>query len=145
MLILKTLLLSLLSFSALAKDVVNTTYLGNLAVEGYDVVSYFEENQAVKGSKELTFKYKGANWRFSKTENLEKFKSNPEKYEPQYGGYCAYAMAKGSKAGIDPKAFKIVDGKLFLNYDSSIQAKWEAGMTDFIVSADKKWNQLIKK
>ena len=86
--------------------------------EGYDVVSYFN-NKAEKGNKEFTTEFDGAKFRFSSKENLEMFKKSPKKYVPQFGGYCAYAIAlKGEKVDINPKTFEIRDGKLYLFYDS---------------------------
>ena len=85
---------------------------------GYDVVSYFS-NKAVKGQKKISTKYDGVSFLFSSQENLNLFKKNPEKYIPQYGGYCAYAIGKtGEKVNIDPRTFEIRDGKLYLFYNS---------------------------
>ena len=87
-----------------AKDAVNTKGFGNsAAIKGYDTVAYFTESKPVKGSEEFTTQWHGATWQFSSKENLELFKANPDKYAPQYGGYCAWAMADGNgrTAGID--------------------------------------------
>ncbi|MDO6673966.1 YHS domain-containing (seleno)protein [Tenacibaculum sp. 1_MG-2023] len=89
-----------------------------VAVKGYDVVSYFHDI-AEKGNKKFTTKYNGVSFRFSSKENLGTFLKNPKKYNPQYGGYCAYAIGKtGAKVDINPKTFEIRDGKLYLFYNS---------------------------
>ncbi len=89
-----------------------------VAVQGYDVVSYFVAQKAVKGSAINTVYYQGVKYRFANAANKEEFKKNPSKYEPQYGGWCAYAMgATGEKVEIDPETFKIVNGKLYLFYN----------------------------
>lgn len=142
----KTLLLAfilLLAPQAFALDKVNTTYFGKLAVEGYDTVAYFTENRPVKGNKQYQVKWMGANWRFSRIENLELFKSNPKKYAPQYGGYCAYAVSQNDSADIEPELFTINKGKLYLNYSRSINKKWLEDKETYILKADNYWPQLI--
>ena len=93
---------------------VNTPMFGNEAINGYDAVAYFTKEQAVKGDKTFSQNWKGANWYFSSAENLNLFKSNPEKYAPQFGGYCAFAVNKGFTANSDPNAFKIINDKLYM-------------------------------
>jgi len=122
---------------------VSTTFFGNLAVEGYDVIGYFTEGAAVKGSKKHQWEWMGAKWRFSSAENLALFKNDPEKYAPQYGGYCAWAVSNGKTAGIDPEQFAIVDGKLYLNFNKSIQEKWTAERDERIRLADEEWPDLV--
>ena len=107
-----------------AAEPINTTWIGNLAVEGYDTVAYFTENKPVKGKKEFQIEWQGANWRFSSEEHLDLFVANPEKYAPQYGGYCAWAVSNNALAGIDPSQFTILDDKLYLNYNATVQNKW---------------------
>ncbi len=88
-----------------------------LAIEGYDPVSYFS-GKATEGSKSFSYTYMGVAYRFESAKNMEAFKANPAKYEPQYGGWCAYAMgAKGEKVEVDPQTFKIINGKLYLFYN----------------------------
>ena len=103
---LKTLLLSItgaLALSASAdSDPIYTGLFSNLALDGYDTVAYFFDGKPVKGLKEFSMDYKGAQWRFKNAENLERFRANPEAYAPQYGGYCAYAAAKGDTASAEP-------------------------------------------
>lgn len=131
--------------SAFALDEINTTFFGNLAIEGYDPVAYFTESRPVKGDKKFEFSWKGANWRFSSSENLETFKANPEQYAPQYGGYCAYAVALNDTASIDPTQFTVHEGKLYLNYNKKINGKWLANRDGYIMDADRNWPQLLKK
>lgn len=128
---------------ALAVDPVYTAYFSNKAIKGYDTVAYFTENKAVKGSEEFSFEYKGVFWLFSSAENLALFTEDPSKYEPQYGGYCAYAVAKNQTASIKPNLFTIYEGKLYLNYNSSVNDKWLKQKEEFIQSADKNWPSLL--
>lgn len=99
--------------------------------------AYFPEEKLVEGSQEWTFEWNGAEWRFSSKRHLDRFKQDPEAYAPQYGGYCAWAVAQGSDADIDPEAWAIVDGWLFLNYKEKIQEKWEADRTALIEATDR--------
>ncbi|TKB99005.1 YHS domain-containing (seleno)protein [Pedobacter cryophilus] len=115
------------------------------AIKGYDAVAYFKENKAVKGNEKYSYLWKDALWLFSNKENLKAFKSHPEKFEPQFGGYCAYGYAKGHAAPVDPNAFKIVDGKLYLNYNSDVQQLWNKDIQGFINDALKNYKaDLIK-
>ncbi len=122
------------------EDAIYTTKNG--AIQGYDPVAYFKDGSPVKGNKEISTTWMGAKWFFSSNENLNLFESDPEKYAPQYGGYCAYGVAKGGLYKTEPEAWKIVDGKLYLNYSLKIQKDWEEDISGFIVSADKKWPEL---
>ena len=133
------------SSSVFAADKISTSWYNDLAVKGYDTVAYFTENAAVEGNKAHSYQWQGATWRFSSNENLALFKANPTKYAPQYGGYCAYAIASGSFAGIEPEQFTVVNGKLYLNYNHDIQKTWKADRDNFIQMADKKWPALSKK
>src|SRR5690349_3995065 len=103
-----------------------------VAIRGYDPVAYFIESKPTKGSDQFQFEWKGATWKFANAENLKEFKSNPEKYAPQFGGYCAYGTAEGHKAPTSPDAWTIVDGKLFLNYDLDVRALWNEDQQKFI-------------
>lgn len=109
------------------------------AIHGYDPVAYFKESKPVKGDKKYTLSWKSANWYFANLQNLEAFKANPVTYAPQYGGYCAYGLANGHKATTDPDAWSISDGKLYLNYDKDVQAKWKMKQAEYIQTADKIW------
>ncbi len=116
-----------------------------IAVKGYDPVAYFVQNTAVKGKEELSFAWGSATWRFASEENRSLFQSDPQRYAPQYGGYCAYAMASGELADIDPRAWKIVQDKLYLNFNRRIQKKWEEDIPGYIEKADKYWPDVLKK
>ncbi|MEO6452909.1 MAG: YHS domain-containing (seleno)protein [Ginsengibacter sp.] len=109
------------------------------AIHGYDAVEYFKQNKAVKGSAENVYSWRDAKWHFSTKENLESFKASPEKYAPQYGGYCAYGLSEGHKAPTDPNAFTIVNGKLYLNYDLNVRKNWSENKEERIFTADKNW------
>jgi YHS domain-containing protein len=119
-----------------------TSFASNVAVQGYDPVSYFTQSKPIEGSKEFATEYKGAKFLFSNAENLNAFKADPEKYAPQYGGYCAWAVSQGYTAKGDAKSWKIVDGKLYLNYSASVQKTWESDIAGFITKADKNWPNL---
>lgn len=133
----------LLSLPALAVDAINTTRFGNVAIEGYDPVAYFTQSRPVKGDSDFEYEWKDAKWRFSSAENLALFTANPEKYAPQYGGYCAYAVAKNTTASIDPTQFTVVDDKLYLNFNKGVQQKWLANRDGFIVDADQNWPEIL--
>ena len=92
------------------------------AIKGYDPVAYFKQSAAVKGSPQFTTQWMGATWQFSSAENRDLFAANPEQYAPQYGGYCAYAVSEGHTASIDPEAWKIVDGKLYVRTQKTLYA-----------------------
>lgn len=128
---------------ALAADDVYTGFLSEKALSGYDAVAYFTEGKPVKGNKKFQFRYKDADWYFSSAENKEKFAEKPEAYAPQYGGYCAWAVgANGAKAPGDPKYWRIVNNKLYLNYNKDVQQKWLKDIPGFIKLADEKWPTL---
>ena len=126
-----------------AVEPINTTWRGNLAVEGYDTVAYFTENQPVKGKKEFQTEWRDANWRFASQEHLNLFQENPEKYAPQYGGYCAWAVSKNATASIDPAQFTIFNDKLYLNYNAKIQKQWTPVKEEKIALADGYWPELV--
>ncbi len=110
-----------------------------VAVGGYDPVAYFTQGKPVKGSKDVTASYEGATWRFASAEDRAAFQAEPAKYAPQYGGYCAYAVSQGHTAKAEPDAWTIHDGKLYLNYDRNVQAKWEKDIPGYIAKADANW------
>ena len=114
------------------------------AIRGYDPVAYFTENAPTKGSADFTFQHKGAKWMFANNENLELFKANPEKYAPQFGGYCAYAVARDTTASIKPQYFTIVDDKLYLNYSKSVYKRWSADRDKLIEQADANWPKVLE-
>ena len=114
------------------------------AIGGYDPVAYHDKGEALKGSPPFSYQWRGATWLFSSTENLARFQADPERYAPQYGGYCAYAVSQGHTASIDPEAWKIVNGKLYLNYSKSVKSKWEQDVPGNIRKADMNWPGLHK-
>jgi len=103
---------------------VNQGIFSDEAIEGYDPVAYFNQQKAVKGQKSNSYKWNGASWYFSSQENMNLFKQNPEKYAPQFGGYCSFAVSTGFTAKIDPEAWVIKDGKLYLFNDEGVKKKW---------------------
>jgi YHS domain-containing protein len=124
---------------------VYTGTFNNNAISGYDAVAYFTQGKPIKGDKKFSANYKGATWFFASAANRDSFLKDPEKYAPQFGGYCAWAVSQGYTASADPEAWKIVNGKLYLNYDKSIQAKWEKEIPKNINSGDKNWPALLAK
>jgi YHS domain-containing protein len=132
------------SSAAHAIDPIYTGLFSDLAVGGYDPVAYFAEGIPVEGSGEYTHEWKGATWRFSSARNLELFQADPEKYAPEYGGYCAYAVANGVTAPGDPEVWRIVEGRLYLNVSESIQTEWERDIPGYIRSADSNWPRLLE-
>lgn len=117
----------------------------DIAVSGYDPVAYFTTGAPVEGSKQFEYRYKDTTWRFSTAENLAAFKADPAKYAPQYGGYCAWAVSQGYTAKGDPKAWRIVGGKLYLNYSTDIQKKWEKDIPGLIAKGDANWPKVLEK
>ncbi len=115
------------------------------AILGYDPVAYFTLGKPVKGQDALSFDYLGAKWKLSSQAHLDLFKASPEKYAPQYGGYCAYGVSQDNLVTIEPDKFKIIDGKLYLNYNADIQTKWLKDPVGFIKLADAKFQALLKK
>ncbi len=132
-------ILALIWLSAPAHAVDPVFNTDGTAIRGYDPVAYFTEEDAVKGSSAHTFDYMGATWQFASAENREKFVANPEKYAPAYGGYCAWAVANNYTATIDPDAWSIKDGKLYLNYSKLVRARWALDKDGNIEAADKNW------
>jgi len=130
---------------AAAEPPVYTDLFSDVAVQGYDPVAYFKDGQPGKGSKDFTAEYKGAIFRFVSADNRDVFLGDPEKYAPQYGGYCAWAVSQGYHAKGDARFWKIVDGKLYLNYSASVQQKWEDDIPGFIAKADATWPDLNRQ
>lgn len=110
-----------------------------VAIRGYDAVAYFEESKPVKGSPEFTHTWNGAVWQFATAARRDAFAQNPERYAPQYGGYCAFGMSRGYKAPTDADAWSVVNGRLYLNYDKGVQKTWTAKQEEFIRKADSNW------
>jgi YHS domain-containing protein len=118
---------------------------GGAAIDGYDPVAYFKQNKPVKGSTTYTATHQGSTFRFASAANRDAFVAEPEKFAPQYGGFCAYAVAGGYKAKIEPDAFTIVSGRLYLNYDQSIQRRWRRDIPGYIGKGDRNWPEVSKK
>jgi hypothetical protein len=110
-----------------------------LALHGYDPVTYFEMEKPQLGSEPLSYSFMGATWRFVSAANRKKFAQGHEMYMPQFGGYCAKAVSENHTADVDPLAYKIVDGKLYLNYDPKVQKIWEKDIPGRIAKAEKNW------
>jgi len=122
-----------------------TSFLNNKAVGGYDVVSYFQgDMKPVKGKKKFKTRYKGADWYFASKENLDLFTKNPAKYEPQYGGYCSYAVALGDTVKGDPLQYHISDNKLYLNINAKYKQIWLDDKDGYISKADSRWPDVLK-
>ena len=125
-------------FSQQSKDAaVFTTKEG--AIGGYDPVAYFSLGKPVKGQLDITFEWNETTWHFASAENRELFAKNPEKYAPEYGGWCAYGWSRGYPAKTDPNAWSIVNGKLYLNYDLKVQRLWNEKRGKFIQKADQNY------
>jgi hypothetical protein len=120
-----------------------------LAIEGYDPVSYFTRQKAVEGKKEISLVHNGIGYRFSTPQNKELFKAGPAKYEPQYGGWCAYAMGdSGEKVEIDPETFKVTDGKLYLFYNkffNNTKKSWNKDEQELKAKADRNWMKITNQ
>jgi len=114
----------------------------SIAVRGYDVVAFFTDSHAVKGSASFKYKWKNAEWWFATQRNLDLFKANPAMYEPQYGGWCAYGLSRGYKASTIAETWHIENGKLYFNYNQKVKAAWQKDKERFIDSANRKWPQV---
>ena len=113
-----------------------------IALQGHDPVAFFTDGTPVEGSDQITAEYEGATYHFATAENQGAFTADPAKYAPQYGGYCAYGLARGSKAPVEIDKFSIVDGKLYLNFNGNIQSQWEKDIKGFVAKADKNWTTI---
>ena len=139
-----SLLFALATLTAVAqKPEVFSTKEG--AIQGYDPVAFFKEGKPVIGKKELTYLYKDATWHFSTQENLNTFISDPERFAPQYGGYCAYGTASGHKSPTQPETWTIVDNKLYFNYNKDVQKLWNKDQKGLIGKANKNWPTVKKE
>ena len=117
----------------------------SVAIRGADPVAYFTEKRYVPGSADFTYEWADATWQFASAENRDVFALNPEQYAPQYGGFCAWAVAEGYTASVDPNAWEIVDGKLYLNYDARIQRRWQQDIPGNVVRANENWPEVINQ
>jgi hypothetical protein len=116
-----------------------------LAVKGFDVVAYAMEGAAVRGRPEFEHRWKGVVWRFASAVHRDQFERDPARYAPQFGGYCAWAVSRGYTADIDPEAWKMVDGKLYLNYSRRVQKMWEEDLAGNIATAAANWPGVLSR
>ncbi|MCR9072251.1 MAG: YHS domain-containing protein [Alphaproteobacteria bacterium] len=126
------------------QDPVYTGFLSNTAVDGYDPVAFFTEGKPVEGSSAFETRYEGATWRFASAANRDAFIADPAKYAPQYGGYCAWAVSQGYTAKGDPQHWRVVDGRLYLNYNADVQQRWEKDIPGFIQAANGNWPKVLE-
>jgi YHS domain-containing protein len=126
------------------KAPVYTAVLSNVAVGGYDTVAYFTDGASVRGSTQHRITYQGFEYRFASAAHLAAFRANPARYLPQYGGYCAWAVAQGYTASGDPRHWRIVDGRLYLNYNADVQERWETDIPGNISSANGNWPRVLR-
>lgn len=127
--------------TSVGQDGTYTTTDG-FAIKGYDPVSYFTEGKAIPGVDAYVFEWSGVKWKLSSMANLEKFKQEPLKYAPQFGGYCAYGCSENHKSPTDPNAFTIVNNKLYLNYNTKVKEMWIKDTAIRITNADTYWKSL---
>jgi len=116
-----------------------------IGIQGYDPVAYFADEQAELGSKAFEYEWHGVTWRFASAQHRAAFIAEPHKYQPQYGGYSAYAMSRGKIAPGDPKVWSVLDGKLYLNASEAAREKWLAAISDYIESGNINWPKLKAK
>ncbi len=118
---------------------VNQGVFSKTAIMGYDPVTYFTEEQAIKGKEMLKYTWHRTTWYFSSEENLNLFSANPEKYAPRFGGYCAFAVSKGFTAGIDPEAYTLLDGRLYLFSEPKFRDEWLKGGEESLMKSQQNW------
>src|SRR5687767_4509394 len=118
---------------------------GQLALRGYDAVAYSTTGQPTQGSTNFEHRWNGAVWRFSTAANRDQFAKEPERYAPEFGGYCAYAVSRGYTADGDPHAWRIVDGRLYLNYSKRVQRLWEEDVPCSIAKGRQNWPGVLAK
>jgi len=116
---------------------------GGIAIDGSDAVAYFTEGRPVSGNAAYTVDWMGVTWQFVSEENRAAFEAEPSAYAPQYGGYCAWAVSQGYTASTIPQAWKIVDGKLYLNFSRRIQRRWERDIPENIAAANRNWPGIL--
>jgi YHS domain-containing protein len=130
--------------TGMAEDAIYTSLFSSTAVGGYDPVAYFTEGRPVKGNKAHHLRHQGATWYFASEEHRRLFQANPDRYAPQYGGYCAWAVAHDTTASGDPLQWTIHRGRLYLNYDADIQKDWAKDKAHWIREADRNWPAVLK-
>lgn len=118
---------------------------GQLALHGYDAVAYWTSGQPTPGSTSFEHRWNDVVWRFSTASNRDQFAKDPARYVPEFGGYCAYAVSRGYTADIDPNAWRIVDGRLYLNYSKRVQKLWEEDVLGNIAKGRRNWPGALAK
>jgi YHS domain-containing protein len=136
---------ALITFSVVKAQKATIYSPNGKAINGYDPVAYFTESKAVKGNEKLNFQWNGATWYFSNKQNLDAFKKSPEKFAPQYGGYCAYGLSRGYKASTEPDAWTIENNKLYLNYNKEVREIWNKDRKKYVEVADRNWVEIKDK
>lgn len=138
-------LLFLLALPLFATEPINKTLITGVAIKGYDPVAYFTDAKPVKGSSDFELEWMDATWRFASAAHRDAFTKDPHKYAPQYGGYCAYGVSKGYAVGIEPEAWHIENGKLYLNYNLEVRTMWLKDIPGYVKKADENWPEVLKK
>lgn len=128
-----------------SKPVVFADFSSKLTLDGHDPVAYFTAGKPVKGVAQHTVTWNGAAWRFASAENKAAFENEPAKFAPQFGGYCAWAVAEGYTAKGDPSAWRIVDGKLYVNYNAAVQKTWEKDIAGHVKKGGANWPKVLAK
>ena len=124
---------------------INLGHFNKLAMNGYDVMTYWRGGKPEEGNPAISFEYKGATWVFTSEEHRALFSGSPEKYAPQYGGYCAYAASRNAIADVDPYAWRIWKEKLYLNYSERVRRQWASDIDENIEQANGFWRQLVNQ
>lgn len=127
------------------KPAVFAEFKSKLALDGHDAVAYFKTGKPTKGQPQHAVSWNGVAWHFASAENRAAFEANPQAFAPQYGGYCAWAVSEGYTAKGDPNVWRIVDGKLYLNYNASVQVNWAKDIPGRIAKGDKNWPKVLSK
>lgn len=117
----------------------------SVAIKGYDTVAYLVSGKAILGSPKFEYSWSDATWRFASAENRKRFTRDPKRYAPQFGGYCAWAISRGYTADVDPEAFQVVDGRLYLIYSKSVQMRWDQDIPGNIAKAEANWPAVLSK
>lgn len=128
--------------ASFASSAMETNTAAGLAIKGYDPVAYFRVGVPTPGRDEFTAQHQGATYRFSSAAHRDAFLATPQQFLPQYGGYCAFGTARGYKAEVDPKAFSLVDGRLYLNYNEQVKVEWQKDVPGMIRRADERWPEV---
>jgi YHS domain-containing protein len=128
-----------------AKPQVFADFSSKLALDGYDPVAYFKTGKPQKGNPAQSLSWNGATWHFASAENKAAFEATPQAFAPQFGGYCAWAVSQGYTAKGDPHVWRIVGGKLYVNYNASVQRTWEKDIPGHISRGEKNWPAVLAK